>query len=112
MFSAEIVFVQQIDLLTVVNHRLSSSRHSKEVIVTLCNELSLVEGQYAPMKNSPPTHLMKEAQAEKAAAIKWTTFVTQELNLEQLITYCNKHGFETEGKTEEEMRLALLQSRY
>jgi hypothetical protein len=64
------------------------------------------------MKNSPPTHLMKEAQAEKAAAIKWTTFVTQELNPEQLIAYCKEHGFETECKTIEEMRLALLQSRY
>jgi hypothetical protein len=64
------------------------------------------------MKNSPPTHLLKEAQAEKTAAIKWTIFVTQELNSEQLIAYCKEHGFETEGKTEEEMRSALLQSRY
>jgi hypothetical protein len=64
------------------------------------------------MKNSPPTHLLKNAKAEKAAAIKWTTFVTQELNSEQLIAYCKEHGFETEGKTEEELRLALLQSRY
>jgi hypothetical protein len=55
---------------------------------------------------------MKEAQAEKAAAIKWTNFVTQELNSEQLIAYCKDHGFETVGKTEEEMRIALLQSRY
>jgi hypothetical protein len=64
------------------------------------------------MKNSPPTHLLKEAQAEKAAAIKWTTFVTQELNSEQPLPIVKSMGFETEGKTEEEMRSALLQSRY
>jgi hypothetical protein len=63
------------------------------------------------MKKSPPTHLLKEAQAEKAAAIKWSNFVT-ELNSEQLLAYCKEHGFDTEGKTDQEMRLALLQSKY
>jgi hypothetical protein len=64
------------------------------------------------MKHSPPTHLVHEARAQKAKDIEWANFVTETLNPEQLVAYCREHGFETEGKTEPEMRLALLQSRY
>jgi hypothetical protein len=64
------------------------------------------------MKNSPPHHLVQEARAQKAKDIAWANFVLEELNPEQLIAYCKEHGFETDGKTEPEIRLALLQSRY
>jgi hypothetical protein len=64
------------------------------------------------MKNSPPNHLVREAREQKAKDIEWANFVTEKLNLEQLIAYCKEHGFETEGKTEQEIRLTLLQSRY
>jgi hypothetical protein len=64
------------------------------------------------MKNSPPNHLVQEARDQKAKDIEWANFVMEKLNLEQLIAYCKEHAFETEGKTEYEMRLVLLQSRY
>jgi hypothetical protein len=64
------------------------------------------------MKNSTPLHLLQEAKAEKAKALEWFNFVTEKLDSEQLVAYCKEHGFETEGKTESELRLALLQSRY
>jgi hypothetical protein len=64
------------------------------------------------MKNSPPTHLLHEANAQKAKDLAWFNFVTEQLTPEQLIAYCKEHGFETEGKTDQEMRLALLQSKY
>jgi hypothetical protein len=66
----------------------------------------------AVMKNSPPIHLAREAREQKAKDIEWANFVTEKLDSEQLIAYCKEHGFETEGRTEQEIRLTLLQSRY
>jgi hypothetical protein len=80
--------------------------------VTFYYEVLKVKWQNSLMRNSPPTHLLKDAQAQKAKDLKWFNFVTEELSFEQLVAYCKEHGFETEGKTDQEMRLALLQSRY
>jgi hypothetical protein len=80
--------------------------------VTFCYVYSVLDPHNLPMKNSPPHYLVQEAKDQKAKDIEWANFVLEKLNPEQLIAYCKEHGFETEGKTEAEIRLALLQSRY
>jgi hypothetical protein len=80
--------------------------------VTFCYELTFIDDHNSSMKNSPPYHLVQEAKAQKAKDIEWATFVLEKLSPEQLIAYCKEHGFETEGKTKQELRLTLLQSRY
>jgi hypothetical protein len=80
--------------------------------VTFCYLFFVLEQQNSPMKNSPPHYLVQEAKDQKAKDIAWANFVLEELKPEQLIAYCKEHGFETDGKTESEIRLALLQSRY
>jgi hypothetical protein len=80
--------------------------------VTYCREIGFIGDKNKAMKDSPPIQFLKEAKAQKAKDLEWFYFVTEKLNPEQLIAYCKEHGFETEGKTEQEMRLALLQSRH
>jgi hypothetical protein len=109
---AKIIFVQQRNLLTSINNRISGSIKTNTKSVTFSDDYLGADTQNSPMKNSPPHYLVQEAKDQKSKDIEWANFVLEKLNPEQLIAYCKEHGFETDGKTESEIRLALLQSRY